>query len=35
VVPGVVNRVASLVVGRWLPRTTAVSIMGSSTEDLD
>lgn len=35
VVPGFVNKVASLVVGRWLPRSTAVSIMGSSTKDLD
>ncbi len=35
VVPGFVNQVASLVVGRWLPRSAAVSIMGSSTKDLE
>ncbi len=35
VVPGFVNKVASVVVGRWLPRKTAVSIMRSNTEDLD
>lgn len=34
VVPGVVNRLASLVLSRLLPRTTAVSIMGRSTARL-
>ena len=34
VVPGVVNTLASLVVGRWLPRRAAVSIMESNVRDL-
>jgi uncharacterized protein len=34
IVPGVVNRLANLVLGRLLPRTTAVSIMGRSTASL-
>lgn len=33
-VPGAVNKLASLVVGRWLPRGTAVSIMARSTASL-
>jgi hypothetical protein len=35
VVPGLVNQVASLVIGRLLSRRAAISIMGSSTRDLE
>lgn len=35
VVPGGVNKLASLVVGRWLPRRSAVSIMAKNTADLE
>jgi hypothetical protein len=34
VVPGAVNRLATIVLGRLLPRASAVSIMGRSTADL-
>jgi hypothetical protein len=34
VVPGRVNRLARFVLGRVLPRRTAISIMARSTEDL-
>ncbi|MGM0576016.1 MAG: SDR family NAD(P)-dependent oxidoreductase [Myxococcota bacterium] len=34
VVPGFVNKIASLTVGRWLPRRAAVRIMAASTKDL-
>jgi len=35
VVPGGVNKLASLLVGRWLPRRTAVSIIAKNTADLE
>ncbi|MGI9294712.1 MAG: SDR family NAD(P)-dependent oxidoreductase [Pseudomonadales bacterium] len=34
VVPGRINRVASLVVGRWLPRPWAIAVMSRATKDL-
>lgn len=34
VVPGLVNQLASLLVGRWLPRRAAIAIMGSATRAL-
>lgn len=35
VVPGFVNKLASLVVGRWLPRKRAVRIMAANTKSLE
>lgn len=34
IIPGAVNRLATLVLGRLLPRASAVAIMGKSTSDL-
>lgn len=33
-VPGWINRIAELVVGRWLPRRWAIAMIASSTKDL-
>ncbi len=35
VVPGALNKVASLLVGRWLPRRRAVAIMAANTRELE
>lgn len=34
IVPGAINRLAELVVGRWLPRRSAIRIMSAATRDL-
>jgi short-subunit dehydrogenase len=34
VVPGLINKIASLLVGRWLPRRLSIAVMASSTRDL-
>ena len=34
VTPGLINRIASLLVGRWLPRRLAVGIMANATREL-
>ena len=33
-VPGAINKIASLLLGRWLPRKRAVAIMAANTRDL-
>ncbi len=34
VVPGWINKIAALVVGRWLPRRLSIAVMASSTREL-